>query len=433
MTEKFLKSCIVHKHDTEADWKKSSLVPLQGEIVVYDKDETYDYERIKVGDGETNVNALPFADEATKEKIEEDIRSHNSAEDAHSNMGWLTSGDEEAAAPVPIDADTLGGYDADYFLDKIEESQDVDLTGYATEEYVNSLINLGTNLELITEFTLTENCSKLDILVDKDGNSFSLDVATLQLLTPTDGSCGEGSSGKIAVGFGSPTNQYYLRAYSAVGFPYRGYQFSSTLWRQSGFYYYADVRNNLGVCEGFAGDMGAAQGSSMKLGASYCYADQKITRIHVSSNLPANAVVKVYGIRTAVYPNVDNFIKSTPQILTAEQKSQARINIDAMGNGISTHNSEVEYYHSENYTIQVTNVQRVGRICLFCLQIVVNTKIDSTYGFTLAALPFNTSMRIWINNGTQFYMDAGTNGIRVNNSTIATGSYKLSGFYFISE
>lgn len=185
------------------------------------------------------------------------IVDHNSAEDAHSNMGWLTSGDEEAGAPVLIDADTLGGHDASYFINKIEEIKDI------------------------------------------------------------------------------------------------------------------------------AG--------------------------------PSDVVLY------------------TPQELTEEQKAQVRKNIDAMGNYVSTHNSEVEYYHSENYTIQVTNVQRVGRICLFCLQIVVNTKIDSTYGFTLAALPFNTSMRIWINNGTQFYMDAGTNGIRVNNSTIATGSYKLSGFYFISE
>lgn len=63
MAEKRLKSRIIHKHETEANWKQSSLIPLQGEIIVYDKDENYDYERIKIGDGVTNVNTLPFVDE----------------------------------------------------------------------------------------------------------------------------------------------------------------------------------------------------------------------------------------------------------------------------------------------------------------------------------------------------------------------------------
>jgi hypothetical protein len=61
MTEKNIKSRIIHKHDTEADWLKSRLIPKQGEIVVYDIDENHNYERFKIGDGKTNVNALPFA------------------------------------------------------------------------------------------------------------------------------------------------------------------------------------------------------------------------------------------------------------------------------------------------------------------------------------------------------------------------------------
>ena len=64
---------IEHKHDTEADWKKSSLIPLQGEIIVYDKDSTYNYERFKIGDGNTSVNELPFAD-AHKADVE---HTHN--------------------------------------------------------------------------------------------------------------------------------------------------------------------------------------------------------------------------------------------------------------------------------------------------------------------------------------------------------------------
>lgn len=52
---------IVHKHDVEANWlKATSFIPKQGELIVYDIDSTYDYERFKIGDGTTLVNDLPF-------------------------------------------------------------------------------------------------------------------------------------------------------------------------------------------------------------------------------------------------------------------------------------------------------------------------------------------------------------------------------------
>lgn len=61
MAEKNIKSRIVHKHDTEANWNKAtSFKPLLGEIIVYDIDNKYNYERIKIGDGVTTVVNLPF-------------------------------------------------------------------------------------------------------------------------------------------------------------------------------------------------------------------------------------------------------------------------------------------------------------------------------------------------------------------------------------
>ena len=61
MAEKIMKTRIIHKHDTEKNWNKATnFIPKQGELIVYDKDATYDYERFKIGDGETNVNSLPF-------------------------------------------------------------------------------------------------------------------------------------------------------------------------------------------------------------------------------------------------------------------------------------------------------------------------------------------------------------------------------------
>ena len=61
MAEKNIKSRIVHKHDTESNWNKAiNFIPKQGEIIVYDIDSNHSYERIKIGDGVTNVNNLPF-------------------------------------------------------------------------------------------------------------------------------------------------------------------------------------------------------------------------------------------------------------------------------------------------------------------------------------------------------------------------------------
>lgn len=70
MAEKKFNSRIVHKHDTEANWKLATgFTPMAGEIIVYDVDATHTSERIKIGDGAKNVNALPFVDDAVNSKI----------------------------------------------------------------------------------------------------------------------------------------------------------------------------------------------------------------------------------------------------------------------------------------------------------------------------------------------------------------------------
>lgn len=56
-----IKTRIANKHDTEANWNSNSaFIPLAGEIIVYDTDSNYDYERFKVGDGTTTIVNLPF-------------------------------------------------------------------------------------------------------------------------------------------------------------------------------------------------------------------------------------------------------------------------------------------------------------------------------------------------------------------------------------
>lgn len=66
MAEKNLNSRIINKHDIEANWvKATNFIPKQGEIIVYDKDDNYNYPRVKIGDGVTTVVALPFIDDNT--------------------------------------------------------------------------------------------------------------------------------------------------------------------------------------------------------------------------------------------------------------------------------------------------------------------------------------------------------------------------------
>ena len=61
MLETKMKTRVIHKHDIEANWEKAvNFIPKQAEIIVYDKDDNYAYQRLKIGDGETNVNDLPF-------------------------------------------------------------------------------------------------------------------------------------------------------------------------------------------------------------------------------------------------------------------------------------------------------------------------------------------------------------------------------------
>ena len=62
--EKNTKTRIQHKHDSAENWNKAiNFVPLIGELIVYDADENYSYPRFKVGDGETTVVNLAFANE----------------------------------------------------------------------------------------------------------------------------------------------------------------------------------------------------------------------------------------------------------------------------------------------------------------------------------------------------------------------------------
>jgi hypothetical protein len=59
---KNIKTRIQNKHDIEANWLQAeNFKPLAGEIIIYDPDSTHSSARVKIGDGNTLVNNLPFA------------------------------------------------------------------------------------------------------------------------------------------------------------------------------------------------------------------------------------------------------------------------------------------------------------------------------------------------------------------------------------
>lgn len=57
-----LKVRIIQKHDIEENWRQTiDFIPENGEIIIYEIDDSHNYVRFKIGDGETNINNLPFS------------------------------------------------------------------------------------------------------------------------------------------------------------------------------------------------------------------------------------------------------------------------------------------------------------------------------------------------------------------------------------
>lgn len=138
MSEKILKGRLVQKHDTAENWSKAtSFVPKQGEVIIYDKDSSHNYERMKIGDGTTVVSSLPFIDD-------------NKADVAHGQYAVTTTGDGSAyIASVPsITALTVG---ASFIMIphvmSASTTPTLDVNGLGAKEIKRRLSNLATSLQ----------------------------------------------------------------------------------------------------------------------------------------------------------------------------------------------------------------------------------------------------------------------------------------------
>lgn len=103
---------IVNKHDTEVNWiKATGFTPKQGELIVYDIDATHAYERIKIGDGVKNVNALPFVDDTLRAELVTQINDVDDKVDAVSTLVGDTAVSELISAAIDeATADDFGIY-----------------------------------------------------------------------------------------------------------------------------------------------------------------------------------------------------------------------------------------------------------------------------------------------------------------------------------
>lgn len=98
---------IQQKIDTAENWAKATnFTPLKNELIIYDKDNDYDYYRFKIGDGATNVNNLPFADWGTGDWNQND---DTSSDYIKNRTHWFEPGDE----PVIFLEETSLEFDAD--------------------------------------------------------------------------------------------------------------------------------------------------------------------------------------------------------------------------------------------------------------------------------------------------------------------------------
>lgn len=101
--------------------------------------------------------------------------------------------------------------------------------------------------------------------------------------------------------------------------------------------------------------------------------------------------------------------------------------------GIQNASSLIVNKWPDNVTVIVRSFRRWGKLCLFTVQIHVTTQITSDYGFTLLEMPYASIDRVWINNQTQFFMDANKVAVRVNDEKLFADYYALTGFYLTTD
>lgn len=164
MAEKHLKVRIQHKHDTEERWLATTdFIPKQGEIIVYDIDETHSYARFKIGDGVTEIKQLPFATDTTLAISGMAADAKLTGDELKKRITINLENSEEGEANL-IDADTLGGISADDYalkedLENFSSSPNWAQNDSGAKDYIKNR----THYFIATEFACDQNLGSYSI------------------------------------------------------------------------------------------------------------------------------------------------------------------------------------------------------------------------------------------------------------------------------
>lgn len=113
-------------HAKESEWKTEELnsyIPKQGEIVIYDIDDVYAYERFKIGDGVQNVIDLPFYNDGFVSYYETQTLTDEQKAQARENIGVVNS-----------DWNQIDESATDYIKNKPDIATDDEIISMLTEE-----------------------------------------------------------------------------------------------------------------------------------------------------------------------------------------------------------------------------------------------------------------------------------------------------------
>ena len=193
MSEKVIKTRVIHKHDIEAKWnEKEYFFPKQGEIIVYDIDEEHPYERMKIGDGVTSVINLPFSYvgleiSETVEELETGIFYANAdklggvmAEEYSLKSQSVTVDEEIKDLEQEIyitNTDKLGGIDAaEYALKNnsvtiVDQIEDLEEGSYLSSDIKSAEVIFNySNDKKLAVATISEPIKKLINVISLDQN-----------------------------------------------------------------------------------------------------------------------------------------------------------------------------------------------------------------------------------------------------------------------
>lgn len=169
-------------HATEAEWLSIDYIPRQGELIIYDADETYNYIRFKTGNGLSQANKLPFS-LANLSEVQAYVNNQIGSA-GHLKRVILAAGDE---LPSIADADTDTiymklAYSGALVPDIYEEymvingaweiigNTKVDLTSYATIEFVENqdklladVVGSLSNLETIDKTSVINAINEINV------------------------------------------------------------------------------------------------------------------------------------------------------------------------------------------------------------------------------------------------------------------------------